>query len=314
MSEKRILLLDIVHPIFPALLEELGFAAEIWETEKEKNLTTKIVGYCGIVVRNYPKITAELIDAGKNLRFIARSGSGLENIDYEYAKRLGIEVLHSPEGSRDAVGEHALGLAICLLKKIIYSSLEVKRGKWEREANCGNEIIGKTVGIIGYGNTGSSFAQKLRGLSVEVLAYDKYKTGFSCEYVTETTLENLQQRSDIISFHVPLTKETVHYADEEFFNKCKKQILLLNTSRGKVVSEKALCKSLKSGKVFAAGIDVVEGESWNFNFSQSNYSDEMRYLLSHPNVIITPHIAGITYEAKERHAYVLTEKIKLLLI
>jgi len=314
MKIKKILLLDEVHPEFPGMLQSCGFSVETASVENEMELMNAIIGFYGLVVRSSPKITSSIIDAADELRFIARAGSGIESIDYEHARRNKIEVIHSPEGNRDAVGEHALALTICLLKKIVTSANEVSTGIWQREQNRGTELMGKTVGIIGYGNTGSAFASKLSGMNVEILAYDKYRSGFSNEFVTESTLSDIQQKSDIISFHVPLTKETKHYADKAFFKQCKKSVLLLNTSRGAVVSLSDLADALRNGKVFAAGLDVLENETYHFSGLNDFGNPEMKFLLNHPSVIITPHIAGITRESSYRHATVLCGKITKLIL
>lgn len=312
MKTKKILLLDEVHPDFPAMLEQNGFIADIAEVQDAQELKQIISGYYGLVVRSSPQITSEIIDAAEDLKFIARAGSGIESIDYGYARSKGIEVLHSPEGNCDAVGEHALGLTICLLKNIHTSSTEVQKGQWNREANRGTELMGKTVGIIGYGNTGSAFTRKLTGMGVKILAYDKYKTGFANEFVQEATLAEILKKSDIISFHVPLTQETVYYANAEFFRQCAKPVLLLNTSRGKVVSAGDLAEAMKSGIVFAAGLDVVEWETYHFDAISGASNQNAVYLLNSPSVIITPHIAGITHEAKAKHAKILLNKMKQL--
>jgi D-3-phosphoglycerate dehydrogenase / 2-oxoglutarate reductase len=225
-------------------------------------------------------------------------------------KSKGIHVVHSPEGNCDAVGEHALALSLCLLKHIVSSSMQVKNGIWNREENRGGELMGRTVGIIGYGNTGSAFARKLSGMGVKILAFDKYKTGFGTDTVEETDLPTLLKKAQIISFHVPLTNETHHYADEVFLNKCCKGVVLLNTSRGSVVNTEHLVEAMKVGKVAAAGLDVVEWETFDFNIASESENKNIQFLLDSPSVIITPHIAGITHEATLKHAQILVEKIK----
>jgi len=309
IKKGKILLLDAVHPDFQGMLEHQGFSVDLATVESEEQLQKTVGGYVGIIVRSAPMITRKVIDKADLLRFIARAGSGIENIDYAYAKSRGIEVLHSPEGNRDAVGEHALALVICLLKKIVSSSIEAKNGLWHREANRGNELMGRTVGIIGYGNTGSAFAQKLSGMGVRILAFDKYRKGFGNEFVVETTLSDVMQNADIISFHVPLTDETVHYAGREFFQNCANNIMLINTSRGKVVDTIALTDAMKAGKVYAAGLDVVEWERFDFDIADFSEQESVKYLVESQSVIITPHIAGITYEARKKHADVLCKKI-----
>lgn len=312
MKNRKILFLDTVHPDLPLMLKEIGFETDISEIDNEHDLIEKIPGYFGLIVRSAPKINRLVIEKGEDLRFIARAGSGIESIDYEFAMKKGITVLHSPEGNSNAVGEHALALTLCLLRKITSASAEVKCGLWLREENRGNELMGLTAGIIGYGNTGMAFAGKLSGMGVEILAYDKYKTGFSDQFVSEATLDDILQMSDIISFHVPLTEETIHYGNKSFFQKCAKSVMILNTSRGKVVSTVDLCEAIQSGKVFAAGLDVVEEESFDFNLNQIQQNAQYKSLLSMPNVIITPHIAGITHESRLKHARVLFEKIREL--
>ncbi len=305
----RILLLDSVHHDFQFMLEKAGYQADIQSVETEEQLISLLPGFDGLVVRSIPRISRNVIDAGLNLKFIARVGSGTECIDVDYAESKGIVVLNSPEGNRDAVGEHALGLLISLYKKIADSSFQVRGGVWDRQNNRGTELMGKTVGIIGYGNTGSAFARKLRGLDVMVMAYDKYKTGFSNEFVEESTLENLFEHADVVSFHVPQTEETIGYADKQFFSSFKKPVVLLNTSRGKVVNTAALVKAIRQNIVVAAGLDVVDWENWHFCPENIRKNKDAHFLLGHPSVIITPHIAGITHESLIRHAIVLAEKI-----
>jgi D-3-phosphoglycerate dehydrogenase / 2-oxoglutarate reductase len=305
----RILLLDPVHPDFQFMLEKLGYQADFQPIESEEQLISLLPVYDGLVVRSIPRISRNVIGAGTALKFIARVGSGTECIDVDYAESKGIVVLNSPEGNCDAVGEHALGLLISLNKKISESSVQVRNGIWDRQENRGTELMGKTVAIIGYGNTGSAFARKLRGLDVKVMAYDKYKTGFSNEFVEECTLQNIFEFADVVSFHVPQTEETIDYADKEFFGSLKKPVVLINTSRGKVVNTAALVEAIQKNIVLAAGLDVVDWENWHFCPENIHKNSDAQFLLSHPSVIITPHIAGITHESLKRHAVVLSEKI-----
>lgn len=306
---KKILLLDIIHETLPAKFEEAGFVCDIKKVECSNDLKKIAAGYIGIIVRNTPLITKDIIDSADSLKFIARAGSGLENIDCEYAIQKGITIINSPEGNRDAVGEHCVGLVISLLKKICYSFQEIKAGFWQREHNRGNELMGKTIGIIGYGNTGSAFAKKLSGFDVNILSYDKYKTNFGNEHVKEVTLEYLYNNAQIVSFHVPLTEETTYYANSDFFKKFAEPIILINTSRGKVVCLSDLVDAMKKNTVIAAGLDVIEYEKYNYEQLDDNSKENLQYLFTSNNVIITPHIAGITHEAKLRHAIVLFEKI-----
>lgn len=308
---RKLLLLDIVHENFPQMLNTIGFSTDIIQTFDEAKIISMLqkVDYDGIIVRN-TKITKSIIDSASNLRFIARAGSGIENIDYDYAHKKNIAIIHSPEGNSDAVGEHALALTICLLKNIGKSWLECKNGKWDRESNRGYELGEKTIGIIGYGNTGSAFAKKLSGIDVQILAHDKYKSNFTNKIVKESSLEDIYKYADIVSFHLPLTQETINYGNSTFFKQFHKNIVLINTSRGKIVNTAHLVEAMKCGKITAAGLDVVEYEDYNFNMLKKENNEVMNYLLSSNKVIITPHIAGITQESRYKHAQILSRKIQ----
>jgi len=312
MLMRKLLLLDEVHESFTKMLIDIGFYVDMLDVKTENELLNIVSGsqYDGIIVRSTPKITSEIIDATKGLRFIARAGSGIESIDYQYAKTKDIVVLHSPEGNSDAVGEHALALTICLLKNIGKSWLECRQGLWLREQNRGNELGGKTIGIIGYGNTGSAFAKKLSGMNVQVLAYDKYKTGFSNKIVIESSLEDLYTHADIVSFHLPLTQETVNYGNSQFFEQFHKNIILINTSRGKILNTLQLIEAIKEKKITGAGLDVIEYEDYNFEKLNTTDAEVKDFFISSDKVIITPHIAGITYESMYKHAQILTQKIQ----
>ena len=250
------------------------------------------------------------MDACANLRFIARSGSGLENIDVAYAESKGIAVYNSPEGNRDAVGEHAVGMLLMLMNNLRQADADVRAGRWPREENRGYEIAGKTLGIIGYGLMGSSLAQKLSGFGARVIAYDKYKIGFSGPLVQEVSLEELQQQADIVSLHLPLTEETHYYADAAFFASFAKPIYFINTARGKNTETAALVEALKSGKVRGACLDVIEYEKASLEGLEKDPSlTAMRDLIGMSNVVLSPHIAGWTHESYEKLSSVLAEKI-----
>lgn len=308
---KRILFLDSNHPLLHEQLQAAGFFCDLqYEWSKEK-VMQELHNYIGVVIRSRFKLDKEILDKGTNLKFIARAGAGMENIDVAYAESKGIKCLHAPEGNRDAVGEHALGMLLMLLNKLKKADSEVRQGIWLREENRGHEIQGKTVGIIGYGNMGSAFAQRLKGFDCKVIAYDKYKKNYSDGYVKEATMEELYEKADIISFHLPLTDETYHLANSEFFKKIRKNIYFINTARGKNVDTADLVEQIKTGKVLGACLDVLEYESLSFEaIDASKLPEPFQYLIKSDKVILTPHIAGWTFESHEKIAETLVRKIK----
>ena len=304
----KVLFIDTVHPCLADELESLGYICE-WKTELSSEEISAIIGnYEGLVLRSKMKLDQAFLEKATGLKFIARSGSGMENIDVAFAESKGIKCFNSPEGSRDAVGEHALALLLALFNKLLSADKNVRAGGWDREGHRGVEITGKTVGIIGYGNMGSSFAEKLSGFNCTVLAYDKYKTGFGNNAVAEVSLEELQEKADVISFHVPLTEETTHYLNAAFIESCTQPFYLLNTSRGKVVDTPALKEALENGQVAGAGLDVLEGES--SSFEKVGQNPELSYLFGANNVILSPHVAGWTTESYRKLSQVLADKIK----
>jgi len=306
----KILFVDETHPYLKEQFEQLGFTCD-FKPELLKS-GKDLHEYLGIIVRS-KKINKMVIEKARHLKFIGRVGAGMENIEVGHAEKKGIKCFNAPEGSRDAVGEHTVGLLLALMNKIVSADAEVRKGQWNRNGNWGREIKGKTIGIIGYGNMGSSFAEKISGFGANVIAYDKYKFGYSNPFVKESTLEEVFEQSDILSLHIPLTGETTFMVNHEFIQSFKKNIVLLNTSRGEVLKTTDLVKNLKSGKVVAAGLDVLEYEKHAFEKLET-LPEDFNYLATSKNVVLSPHVAGWTDESYFKLAKVLFEKIKEILL
>lgn len=305
----RIGIVDHIHPVLQQRLEQAGHSCITLHSLTGSELESARTGLDGIVVRSR-RIDAPTIDRSPDLRFIARVGAGLENIDLEHCRRKDILVLNSPEGNRDGVGESCVMLLLALMKSLVHANAAVHAGQWPREALRGTDLHGKTVGIIGYGQMGSSFAEKLRGFGVRVLGHDKYKSGFGHAGVEERTLSQLLAESDAISLHLPLNTETRHYANAEFFARLEKPVWFLNTSRGGVVHTKALLDALDEGRVLAAALDVLEFERPELDgLDPAGDPHTHDRLLGHERVLLTPHIAGVTHEGKSKMADVLATKI-----
>jgi D-3-phosphoglycerate dehydrogenase len=310
MSKRLVLFIDSVHPILEEKLTQAGFLCQRHFKSSFEELQNILPQAYGLVIRSRFTIDGTFLAFCPNLGFVARSGSGLENIDVKLCETLNIRLYNSPEGNRNAVAEHALGMLLGLMNKLNKAHQEVKNVLWDREGNRGEELDGKTIGIIGYGNNGAAFAKKLRGFDVRVLAYDKYKSGFGDYQVQECTLEALQEQADILSFHVPQNKETKHFFNHVFLGQMAKPFYLLNLSRGKVVSTAALVEGLKSGQIKGAGLDVLEYEQKSFeSFFDQEMPADFQYLVSADNVCLTPHVGGWTTESYVKLSSVLADKI-----
>ncbi|BFP40682.1 2-hydroxyacid dehydrogenase [Flavobacteriaceae bacterium GF1] len=307
----KVLHLDTNHPLLLEKLAELGFENHEDYTSSKKEIEEKIQEYDGIIIRSRFPIDQRFLDKAKNLKFVGRVGAGLENIDVRYARERDVFLANAPEGNRNAVGEHTLGLLLSLMNKMIKAHREVRKGKWDREGNRGTELNGKTVGIIGYGNMGKAFAKKLQGFDVEVICYDIIG-GVGDENARQVGILELQQKSDVISLHVPLTETSNGMINREFINAFHNPFWFLNTARGKCVVTKDLVEALKSGKILGAGLDVLEYEKKSFDFEDwfMNKPKPFKYLRKAPNVLLTPHVAGWTVESKEKLAQTIVDKIK----
>jgi D-3-phosphoglycerate dehydrogenase len=309
LSKVKILHIDSNHPLLWEQLEKAGFRNEADFTSTKEEVENKIENYHGIVIRSRFKIDKMFIDKAKNLQFIARVGAGLESIDCEYAESKNIKLIAAPEGNCNAVGEHALGMILSLFNKLNIADKEVKSGQWNRESNRGTELDGKTIGIIGYGNMGKSFAKKLRGFDVEVLCYD-ILPNVGDENAKQVSLQEVQQKADVLSLHIPWTPETDKMVNTEFINHFAKPFWLINTARGKSVVTADLVAALQSGKILGAGLDVLEYEKLSFEtLFEGDKPEAFEYLLHANNVLLTPHIAGWTVESKEKLAQVIVNKI-----
>ena len=305
-----ILFLDEVHEILANRLTEAGHSCIHAEKKSLEECLQLVQNVDGIVIRSRFPMNETFLEHATKLKFIARSGAGMENVDIPYCTERGITLYNSPEGNRNAVAEHALGMLLSLMNKLNSADQEVRSGKWDREGNRGIELDGKTVGIIGYGNNGKAFAKKLRGFDVNVLAYDKYKQSYGSDFVKECTLDAILDQADVISFHIPQNQETMFFANDAFFSKIVKPIFLLNLSRGKIVETEALVKAIENGKVLGAGLDVLEYEKTSFeSFFEQELPIPFQYLLNSPKVILTPHVGGWTNESYFKLSNVLADKI-----
>jgi len=309
----KILFIDSNHNLLHETLQKAGHTCDLNYHWTKDEILANIHKYEGIVIRSKIKITAEIIDKATHLKFIARAGAGMENIDVTYAESKGIKCLHAPEGNRDAVAEHAIGMLLSLFNNLCRANKEVREGKWIREGNRGVELKGKTVGVIGYGNMGSAFAERLKSFGVKILVHDKYKKNFGNDQIIETSLEQIFEEADVLSLHTPLTDETHYLINDAFINKFKKNIYIINTARGKSLNTADLVKNMQSGKVLGACLDVLEYELVSFeNIDSQNLPEPFRYLAQSDKVMLSSHIAGWTVESNEKIAQLLAEKILAL--
>lgn len=303
----KILQLDTNHPLITEQLSENGFLLEEDTTSTYDEVLSKIAEYDGIIIRSRIPVDQNFLEHAKNLKFIARVGAGMENIDVAFAEKRAIKLISSPEGNRDSVAEHVVGMLLILMHRLFISSAEVKNGIWKREENRGDELLGKTFGIIGYGNMGKAVARRFSGFGVKVIFHD-ILSNLSDEFATQVSLDTLKNEADILSLHIPLTHETHHLIDGQFISEMKKDFYFINTARGKNVKTTDLVEAIRSGKVKGACLDVLEYEKPSFENLEIENNDSA-FLLQSEKVIVTPHIAGWTIQSKEKLAQVIVDKI-----
>ncbi len=303
----RILLLDKNHPLITEQLLAKNCILEEDFTSSYNEVCSKIENYDGVIIRSRIPLDKNFLEKGKNLKFIARVGAGMENIDIPVAEKLGIQLINSPEGNRDSVAEHVVGMLLILMNRLFIASQEVKNGIWLREENRGDELLDKTVGLIGYGNMGKATAKRLSGFGCKVIFYD-ILPGLSDEYAIQVSLDELKEKAEVLSLHIPLTSDTHYLIDSTFINEMKNDFYFVNTARGKNVETKSLVDAIESGKIKGVCLDVLEYEKSSFENIESE-NDTLQYLLNSEKAIVTPHIAGWTHQSKEKLAQVIVDKI-----
>ncbi|WP_312298832.1 2-hydroxyacid dehydrogenase [Chryseobacterium sp.] len=303
----KILLLDKNHPLITEQLLAKNFILEEDFTSSYDEVCRKIQNYDGIIIRSRIPLDKNFLEKAQNLKFIARVGAGMENIDIPVAEKLGIQLINSPEGNRDSVAEHVVGMLLVIMNRLFIASREVKNGIWKREENRGDELLGKTVGLIGYGNMGKATARRLSGFGCKVIFHD-ILPGLSDDFATQVTLDELKESAEVLSLHIPLTPETHYLIDERFISEMKNDFYFVNTARGKNVKTKSLVEALKSGKVKGTCLDVLEYEKSSFENIESE-NEDLKYLLESEKAIVTPHIAGWTHQSKEKLAQFIVDKI-----
>lgn len=308
MSKGKILIVDDLHPAFKIAAEAMGFEVDDLPLIKKEEVLVRLKDYVGLAIRTKFRVDKEVIDAALQLKFVARAGAGMDNIEVAYADEKNIQLINAPEGNADAVGEHCVGLLLSLMNNFRKADTEIRNGIWEREGNRGYELKGKTVGIIGYGNNGSAFARKLKGFEVNVLAYDKYKTRFSDDYAKEASMEEIVKYSDVLSLHIPLTKETKQMVNDEYLSYFRRPIFFLNAARGEIVNTKAILNGIKENRILGAGLDVLEKEKFPALADADFYQD----LIAEGKVILTPHVGGWTFDSYRKISEVLAAKLKNL--
>jgi len=306
----KVVFLDTVHPILNEELTANGYNCIDASAKSMEQCVDLLKDAIGIVIRSRFSLDKNILDHCKNLKFIARSGAGMENIDIDYCNSRNITLYNAPEGNRNAVAEHALGMLLSLFNNLNKGDSEIRNGTWDREGNRGIELDGKTIGIIGYGNNGSAFIKKLSGFDVEILVYDKYKSGFSNNQIKEATLSEIQEKATVLSFHIPQNEETIYFGNSSFFDGFLNNFYLINLSRGKIIKTADLVAAIKSTKILGACLDVLEYEKSSFeSFFEQEITPEFEYLLQSEKVILSPHVGGWTMESYYKLSKVLSDKI-----